>query len=65
MKYEGSFLNGKRHGQGVTTTPEGETFTCEYKDNIENGKVTKTKKDGYLFIGRYLNGKTHGVSKTV
>ena len=47
MKYEGTFLNGNRHGQGVTTTPDGETFKCEYKDNIENGKVTKTKKDGY------------------
>jgi len=65
MKFTGEFKNGKRNGKGTIISDNGEVFEAEYVDDVENGWMRKTKSNGYEFIGRYLNGKTHGVSKTI
>ena len=62
-KYEGEHKDGKRHGQGKLTYPDGRKFVGEwkgqkyvgeYKDGKEwNGKLYD--KNGNI-IGKYVNG---------
>ena len=56
MTFKGTFFHGNRSGKGITTTLEGDYFECEYENDLENGRVKKSKADGYLFEGRYRNG---------
>ena len=62
LRFEGEYLNGKRHGKGKEYNEYGNlTFEGEYLNGKRNGKGKKYNAYGDLtFEGEYLNGKRHG-----
>ena len=44
--YEGEWLNGKYHGQGIFTWPNGDRFEGEYRDGKKHGRGIKTTRIG-------------------
>ena len=60
-KYEGQFLENKKHGKGKIEFETGDTYEGDFKDNKFNGYGHyKWAKTGYEYIGNYSNGKFHG-----
>uniref|UniRef100_A0A8C5PPW7 Alsin Rho guanine nucleotide exchange factor ALS2 n=1 Tax=Leptobrachium leishanense TaxID=445787 RepID=A0A8C5PPW7_9ANUR len=63
--YEGRWLNGKPHGKGMLTWPDGRTYSGTFRNGLEDGygeyripnKVLK-KNDRYL--GHWKDGKMCG-----
>jgi len=53
MKEE--YKNGKEHGQGTLTTPDGKKYVGEWKDGKPLNGIFYDK-DGNI-IGKYVNGK--------
>jgi hypothetical protein len=57
--YKGSFLNGKRHGEGFLMTKKGIKM-CQWKDNEQDGEQKEVKYDelenGDLKSGDIENG---------
>ena len=47
----GQFKDGKRHGQGTVTIPNGSKYEGEWKDNEFNGQGTYTFSNGGSFVG--------------
>ena len=60
--YTGTLLNGKRHGEGTYTNPNGDNFTGTWLDGLrQTGEGTITYSDtGAVYTGTLLNGKRHG-----
>ena len=56
-KYEGSFLNGKRHGIGTFTSSNGSIYVGEWFDDLMHGKGKLTRHDGTVLSGSWQNGK--------
>ena len=53
--YEGEFKDGKKHGQGTYTAPDGRNFSGKFKNGgFWNGILYN--KNGNA-IERYVNGK--------
>jgi len=46
-KYVGEMIDGKRHGHGTMTYPDGDSFTGEFKDDISEEGVF-TYSDGRI-----------------
>jgi len=44
--YLGKFKDGKYHGQGTMTSPDGLKYVGGYKDGKKNGQGTGTWFDG-------------------
>ena len=70
---EGSFVNGKLHGQGKKTlyTDQGVIDNVEfgsYKNNKRHGKVVYTRyyhgEKTYISTSNYINGKSEGTAKS-
>ena len=57
--YEGSMRDGKRHGGGTWTFPDGSRYEGEYRDNKMNGG-TQTWADGDRYEGEWRDSKPHG-----
>jgi len=57
MKYEGEFKNGKYHGQGTKTFPDGMKYEGEFKDGQPHGQGTITYPDGRKYVGEYKDEK--------
>ena len=57
-QYSGQYRNGKRHGKGKMTFPNGDTYTGEWENNKMNGEGTyiyKTDKgDADVFSGTWV-----------
>ena len=52
--YVGEWKDGKKHGQGIFTFPDGSKYVGEYKDGKKwNG--TEYDKNGRI-IGKFVNG---------
>ena len=58
--YEGEWRNGKGHGKGSYTFPNGEKYIGEYKEGEVHGKGTLTFPDGEKYEGEWKNNKMHG-----
>ena len=58
--YEGSMRDGKRHGQGTFTWPDGDRYEGEWRDNIKHGKGIKTWADGSRYEGEWRDDEWHG-----
>jgi hypothetical protein len=59
-RYEGEYLNGKRHGFGTYIYANGNKYSGEYKNDSPNGRGTITFSSGEKYIGEVKNGKRHG-----
>lgn len=59
-RYEGSFLHGKKQGQGVATFSNGHRYTGEFQDNMMHGKGEYTWSDGRVYVGAFSRNKMEG-----
>lgn len=60
FQYQGEWVNGKKHGQGVLIMKDGSKFVGEFKDGEICGQGTKTYECGMCYTGGWLNGERHG-----
>jgi len=49
-KYVGEFKDGKEHGKGTYTYPDGVKYEGEWKDGKEHGHGTLTTPDGFTDV---------------
>mmetsp|Transcript_5978 Transcript_5978/g.11299 ORF Transcript_5978/g.11299 Transcript_5978/m.11299 type:complete len:441 (+) Transcript_5978:190-1512(+) len=62
LQYEGSFKGDKFNGHGVITMRNGNRFEGTFSDGKLEGNGKHTLKNGTVeYIGKYKNGKPHGV----
>ena len=59
-KYSGEWKDGKRHGQGTLTSPDGAKYVGEWKDGKFHGQGTATYASGSKYVGEFKDGKRHG-----
>ncbi len=63
-KYVGEFITTKEtfiyHGRGTETSPEGDKYIGEFKDNKKNGRGTVTFANGEKYVGEWKDGEMHG-----
>ena len=62
--YIGEVVDGRPHGQGTWTHPDGNKYVGEWKDSKKHGQGTRTwgkgKWEGDKYVGEYKNGKRTG-----
>jgi hypothetical protein len=46
---------------GTYTSPSGEKYVGEFKDNKRHGQGTNTWPSGEKYVGQYKDGKRHGL----
>ena len=64
LRFEGEYLNGKRHGIGREYGMFGLEFEGEYLNGKRNGKGKEYQSSSLVsFEGEYLNGKRNGKGK--
>ena len=69
LKFEGEYLNGKRHGKGKEYFKVGEWKSVDFEGEYLNGKRWNGKVKDYYdydklkFEGEYLNGEINGKCK--
>jgi len=59
-KYVGEWKDGKMHGHGTFTLPDGEKYVGEFKDGLPHGRGTSTWPDGLKYVGEWKDDKMHG-----
>jgi hypothetical protein len=59
-RYEGEWLNGKRHGQGRWSRLDGTIYSGEWKSDKPDGQGTLTLPDGKKYTGGWKVGQQHG-----
>lgn len=51
--YVGEFKNGKEHGQGAITFPDGQEYVGEWKEGAIHGQGTWTHPEGHKYVGGF------------
>jgi len=59
-KYVGEFKDGRSHGQGTLTFPNGGKYVGEFKDGGPHGQGTVTSADGEKYVGEWKYAELHG-----
>lgn len=61
-KYEGEFVNGKKHGKWIFWFENGKLWSeGSFDQNLRSGKTKVYHKNGKLYYkGKYEDGKKHG-----
>lgn len=59
-RYEGEFLEGKRHGFGVDILPNGTRYVGQFRDNKREGQGTQTTDYDTSHSGAWKGGLKHG-----
>ena len=59
-KYEGDFIDGKRHGQGTWMRPDGTRYEGEWKNDKPDGRGTLSYPNGEKRTGEWKAGKFIG-----
>ena len=65
-RYEGAIRNGKRHGRGKFTWPNGDSYTGEWRDDAMHGtgKFVSVAGDGdgggFTYEGEFESNRRHG-----
>ena len=60
ITYAGGLHDGKRHGRGTHTLPNGDRYEGEWRDDKRHGRGTYTWPNGNRYEGGWSNGKMHG-----
>jgi hypothetical protein len=61
VKYEGSWVNGRKHGFGVQTYPTGDKYEGGWKEGQWHGYGELTRPaQGRTYCGGFANGQEHG-----
>lgn len=58
--YEGGYRDGKRHGHGTATWPNGTRYEGEFRDDKFHRRGTATYASGTRYEGEWRDGKWHG-----
>tara|TARA_B100000925_G_C21681716_1_gene334346 strand:- start:19 stop:345 length:327 start_codon:yes stop_codon:yes gene_type:complete len=58
--YRGEWLNGKRNGEGITTSSNGEIYEGEYKNDRRSGYGVYSFPSGERYSGNWRDGRRHG-----
>jgi len=61
--YEGTFLNGRQHGQGSYRLPNGYEYRGEWFEGEIRGDGTATFPNGSVYEGQFARGKPEGVGR--
>lgn len=62
--YEGTFLNGYRHGRGTMIyAADNAMYEGEWKHNLQEGWGVKNWGDGIVYEGEWKDDKMHGTGK--
>ena len=61
--YVGEYLNGKKHGYGTYTWPNGDKYVGDFKYDRMNGRATWYFNYGSVYSGTILNDRFHGTGK--
>ena len=56
----GDFKDGKLHGHGAVTWPNGEMYDGKWKNGVFHGQGTYTDVDGNKYVGHFKDGKADG-----
>jgi len=56
-KYIGQWKDGKRHGQGTMTYPDGGKYTGQWKNDKRDGKGKMSYYKGDTYSGEWKEGK--------
>jgi hypothetical protein len=59
-KYEGTYMYGKRNGQGTEILVNGEKYVGEWKDDKRNGQGSYTWPNEGKYVGEWKDGKRNG-----
>ena len=60
-RYEGEYVNGKRHGNGRMVFPNGDIYHGQWTENQMHGEGTYVyKASGDIYSGSFENGRKHG-----
>ena len=59
-RYEGEVWDGKRHGQGIMTGPDGHRYEGEWRNDRRHGRGTYTWPNGTRYEGKWRSGRHHG-----
>jgi len=58
--YVGDLKDGKRHGQGTLTKPNGDMYEGEFRDGERTGQGKFNWSDGEKYVGEFKDGKQDG-----
>ena len=58
--YEWEWKDGKEHGQGCYTYPDGAVYKGMSKDGEQHGQGHLTYPSGAIYEGDFKDGKRHG-----
>jgi len=59
-EYSGALKDGKPHGQGTLTWPDGKKYIGEFRDGERHGLGETTWPDGQKYVGEWQSDKRHG-----
>ena len=58
--YEGEFVNGQHHGEGIKTYSNGDIYKGEWEDGLRHGRGTITWSSGASYDGQWKKDKRCG-----
>jgi hypothetical protein len=56
-RYEGEWLDGQRHGQGIATYPDGTVYTGQFVEGQREGTGEIVMPDGFRYSGEWRAGR--------
>ncbi len=59
-EYVGGLLDGKKHGPGELTFPDGRKYVGEFQHDKACGHGTYTCPDGTKYVGEFVANNRHG-----
>lgn len=65
VKYEGSFANGKKSGEGCLTYSNGAVYNGHFLNDVRHGHGTYSGPDGCSYTGHWQSDLPHGAGKKI